>query len=409
MKVEHPAGPTQTSRRIWLLVVLAVAGAGVVGVAAYRAGADPEDLGRRAAEELSLGHPAAAVVFLDRLARLRPPGPEPHLLRAQAVALQGRPDEAIADLKRIADGERLAPLARLRQGQIERDRNRVRYAEEAYRQALRLEPRTIQARRELIYLYGMQLRRAELRAEFLELAKLGPLSYEDVFLMCLSRGVVWAAGEASTTLARYLKADPADRASRLALVETLQRLNRFDEAESLLSVLPPTDPAVMAIRAQSALDRGDVGRTESILAGGPAGHPELERLRGRLALARRDWPAAIRHFRAVLASDPSSRDARRGLGQALSASGDRAAGRPHLDTARAYDQLIALIQRAATAGARDNPALLLELGDACRDARLYPEAHAWYQLANRRDPLDPRVQRALFELDAAEKAEAPHP
>jgi len=173
----------------------------------------------------------------------------------------------------------------------------------------------------------------------------------------------------------------------------------------VLAPLPDSDPAARAARAEAAFGAGDLPRVEALLAEGPADHPGLAQLRARLALARHDWPGAIRHARRLLAADPTLRDGYRSLGQALAASGDLAAARPYLDVARAHDRITTLVQHAATSGATDDPALPRQFGDILRAARLYPDARIWYQVAVTRDPLDTQAQRALYDLDAAEQAD----
>ena len=66
----------------------------------------------------------------------------------------------------------MAAQARMLAGQTELRRDRVRLAEELFHAALALDPRLVQAHRELIYIYGMQLRRRELSREFMALSKL---------------------------------------------------------------------------------------------------------------------------------------------------------------------------------------------------------------------------------------------
>ena len=99
------------------------------------------------------------------------------------------------------------------------------------------------------------------------------------------------------------------------------------------------------------------------------------------------------------------RDALRGLGQALTAAGDREGAAPPLEKARALDHIGALIARAAITGNREKPSLMRELGDACRVAGLAPEARGWYRLVIARDPLDADAQRGLYLLERAEKAQ----
>ncbi len=299
----------------------------------------------------------------------------------------------------------LAPMARLREGQIERSRDRVRVAERHFLHALELNPRLIQAHRELIYIYGMQLRRPALHARFRALSAISALTFDDLFLWGLSRGLTWEAAEAAGTLRKYVEADPGDRNSRLALIDNLQRLDQQNEVARLLAALPEQDPSALAIRARQALNGGDAAGASTLLAKGPPDHPEMARLRGQIAMARRDWQAAAGHFRAALATEPESRDALRGLGQALSALGDRDGAAAPLEAARRLDRVTGLIARAGIAGNRENQALIRDLGDACRDAGLVAEARGWFRLAVTRDPLDAQAQRKLYLLDSQTQAQ----
>jgi tetratricopeptide (TPR) repeat protein len=264
--------------------------------------------------------------------------------------------------------------------------------------ALWLYPQLKPARRELVYIYGMQLRRAELGAQFRALAELGPLSFYDVFVWCLTRGCTWDPVETVKTLGRFVQADPDDRWSRLGLVESLRQLGRFDEAEKALSALSPSDPEARAIRVRLALDRSDVAAAEALLAEGPTDHPGLALLRGRMAFLDHDGPAAVRHLRAAYAGASDDRDVQFYLGQALRLVGDKEAAEPLLLAATKQDVLAALVNRAATESARADPKLPVRLGAACEAARRLPEAMAWYEVAIARDPLDREAQSALFGL-----------
>jgi hypothetical protein len=56
----------------------------------------------------------------------------------------------------------------------------------AFFRALALDRRVNQARRELVYIYGMQLRRHDLDAQFRVLAERGPLTRDKVMTWCLA-------------------------------------------------------------------------------------------------------------------------------------------------------------------------------------------------------------------------------
>ena len=152
-----------------------------------------------------------------------------------------------------------------------------------------------------------------------------------------------------------------------------------------------------------ALDRHQDERAQELLAAGEPNDPILARLRGKLALANHDGPAAARFFRIALAHDPENRDALFGLINALSITGDDAAAAPLRESARKLENLNTLIQQAATPQGRANPRLLHELGTACAALGQMAEARAWYRVAIARDPLDAEAQQALFRLPSQPK------
>jgi tetratricopeptide (TPR) repeat protein len=159
--------------------------------------------------------------------------------------------------------------------------------------------------------------------------------------------------------------------------------------------LDQSDPAAQALRAQVALDQGDRQRAELILAAGPADDPDLAWLRGKLALAQRDAPAAIRQFRIALATHPSHREVLLGLGRALRLAGDQHAAEPYLQAAAHLDRLALLLQDLAVPGSTRDPRRLHELGAVCEELRRYPESRAWYRLALTYDPTASKTREAL--------------
>jgi tetratricopeptide (TPR) repeat protein len=243
---------------------------------------------------------------------------------------------------------------------------------------VRLEPRLAQARRELVYIYGIQLRRAEPDAQFQALSELGPPDIQDVYLGSPTRGCTWDPAEALPRLGQFVQADPDDRWR-----------------------LPMSDPEARTLRVRLALDRGDLAAAEALLSEGPADHTGLALLRGRMAFLRHDGPAAVGHLRAAYAKAPDDRDVQFYLGQALRLAGDHEAAEPLLQLARKQDALAALVARAVSAAERANPTLPRRLGAACEAARRRREAVARYTLAISRDPLDRQAQEALYRLKTA--------
>ncbi len=339
---------------------------------------------------------------LGRLARLRKPSPLDFLLRAQYAMARKRDDQALADLAHVPDDHPMGSQARLLAGQIELRRNRVRFAEEWFQAALELTPGLIQARRELIYIYGMQLRRPELNEQFLALSRLTRLAAENVFHWGLLRNGSWEPGEAIAILTRFISADPADRWSRLALAENYRRMGLRAQAEEVLAVLPPEDQEATAIRADR---RGCAGPGSSRAPAwrGQDRRAVLARLRGRLALARRDAKAALFNWRIAYAADPGARETTLGLLRALELAGESEAAVPLRESVRKLEWLNTLYHRAGTPEARREPGLMRQLGAACAAVDRTAEARAWYNLAIEANALDSESQRALYRLRESDK------
>ena len=86
------------------------------------------------------------------------------LMLARLAMATGRTNEALGALARVSDDHPAAAQARLWEGQLELRRHRARAAESSLRRAIAIDPRLVEARRELVYLYGMQRRCDELSA-----------------------------------------------------------------------------------------------------------------------------------------------------------------------------------------------------------------------------------------------------
>jgi tetratricopeptide (TPR) repeat protein len=403
--MHHRAGRGRTIALVVIAVTaLAAAALGAWRFASPRWPSDPDQLWRQADADADAGRYDRVKPALDHLGRLRDPTPQDWYLRAKLAMVRERPDEALSALAQIGDAAPLGATARLRAGQIELRRDRWRFAEAALLAATRLDPRLVQAHRELIFMYSMQSRRAELDTRFRALSELVSLSFDDVFRWCLVRNTRWEPREITAAMTRCIRADPADRWSRLALADALRRVGRIDDAEAALARLGSSDTDARIVRAEIALDRGDERGAGSLLAEGPADHPGVARLRGRMALARHDGPAALRDLRVAVAADPDDRDTLFGLAAALVLTGEQAAAAPFLAAARAHDHLGALIQRAAAPANRDSLELIRALGAACEAVGHLPESRAWYELALEKDPLDTESRRAIERVKRAVEA-----
>ncbi len=351
-------GPKARGRRAaWFVgLALVLAALGYLAVRTLSEPADADAIWQEAESDFKAGRYERVDSALDRLGRLREPTPLDWFLRAELALYRNNIDQALSGLAHVPDQHYMAAQARLLAGQTELRRNSVRLAEELFLAALALDPRLVPAHRELIYIYGMQLRRRELSREFNALAKLTELTFDNAFHWCLLRNNSWEPGEAVQTLTSYVAADPTDRSSRLALAENYLRMDRLDDAVSIIAGLPGDDPEAIAVRTRIALDREDLNEADRQLALGRGDDPLLSRLRGRLALFRGDVRNAVANFRTAYAADPENRETIFGLMAALELSGDKTAARALRETAGNLDRLSTLIQRAPLPGAGKTPA-----------------------------------------------------
>ena len=185
-----------------------------------------------------------------------PPNSVERLLRAEVAHALDDDDRALDELAAIPDADAGAPLARHRAGQIEIARGRARPAEARFLDAIRLLPDGVKPRRELVYIYNIQRRQAELDATLGELLRRETLDFPYVLHWTKTRNTPWNPRGDLPSLERFVAADPGDRWSRLSLAEALRRLDRLDEARRVLAPLPDSDPDARAARVLLAMDRG---------------------------------------------------------------------------------------------------------------------------------------------------------
>lgn len=367
-------------------------------IARGRLGPTAAELLSRAQADYQAGHYASAEANLARLARIRRPTPMDRMARALVAEARGRVGDALDELDGIPGDDPLAALAELRAGQIEVKRGRLRHAESHLLVALEKDPNLAPARSQLAYIDNVQLRLDEMDEQMDALSKLGSLEFDSLLHWSKTRNVAWNPAPDCQALAKSVANDADDRASRLALADGLRQLGRLDETDLVLAPLPDSDTEARVRRAQLALDRGQEERADRLLANGPEDHSGLAKLRGQLALRRRDPAKAIPHLRSALAAKPDDRTTLNALGLALRLAGDERAARACLVAVRHHDEVTPLIAYAATPKGKIDPKLPARVGAACEAAGRLAEASAWYRLAIARNPLDATAQQAIDRL-----------
>jgi tetratricopeptide (TPR) repeat protein len=394
----------RTRRRQFLawvtLISLALA---IVGVALVwpQTRVNPQSLWEEAENALRSGDLATAEARLVSIGRMREPTDFDWCLKSQIAIAKGRLEDALSALGHIPPDDRLAGQAFLMAGRIERQRNRSRAAEANFRKALACDPGLIEAHKELIYILGMQLRRREVDSEFKALARLTPLTHQELYTWGLTHFNflynVWAQDTAEH-LESFIVSDPSDRYSRLSLATLLVKSPGGEaRLKQVLEPLSRSDPEAAALLIESSFEHGRFDEAIAMLKQTPADHLKLARIRGRVSLMRGDATAAIRYFQDALTEEPYDRVALSELGKALSLKGDRSAQR-YLAQAKHLDDVYDLFNRVRRPDRENQASDLTQFGRACESAGLLSEARGWFLLAIDRDPLDSEAQQALQRL-----------
>ena len=374
----------------------------VVAVTWPRTHIDPQLLWNEAYNALQSGDFATAEAKLASIRRLRAPTSSDWSLAAQIAVNNGRPDDALAALNHIPQDDALAAQGFLLAGRIERQRNRMRASESYFRKALARDPGLIGAHKELIYILGLQLRRREVDAEFKVLARLTPLTHQELYTWGVTHFNflynVWAQDTAEH-LESFILSDPGDRYSRLSLATLLVKSPGAEaRLEQILEPLPRSDPEAAALLIESRFEHGRFDEAIAMLQDTSADHPKLARIRGRVSLMRGDLTAAIRYFKDALTEEPYDRVAVSELGKALMLAGDKSAAESYLTRARSLDTVYTLLSRVRQPDRENQVSDLTQFGAACESAGLLEEARGWYLLAIERDPLNAEAQQALRRL-----------
>lgn len=361
---------------------------------------DPDLLYQEALGQVESGRFQDARSTLSRLKRVRQPTTLDHGLQARIEIADGRVDQALIELAAIPDDHALASWARLRQGQLERGRFRFRIAEGFLRDAIRLDDRLAEPRRELIYILGMQLRRADLHDQFRVLSLSAPLSAREIYVWCLVRDLAWWEGaEQVPILEKAVIADPADDRSRAALAEILNRQSETDRAIRLLNQDTTGSLFVLARKLEILIERDGTESAREILMKRPKNEPVLALIRGRLAMHDGDAFEATRCFEIARKAEPGRRQVIAESGHALTAVNQIERGKAFTEWAGRIDALNNLLLKMEKTVESSGPEKWIELAEACERAGRLHEARAWYGVILRKSPLDEAAQASIYRID----------
>ena len=343
---------------------------------------------------------------MQRLRKSRLPTVLDHGLQARVDIAKGRVDQAIDNLSVIPDDHPLAGWARLRCGQLERSRMRFRKAENWLQETLRIDENSVEARRELVYVYGMQLRRSVLHDQFRKLNRLTTLKAKEIWVWCMVRDLAWWHPEEHIPiLERAIGVDAEDYWSRIALAEVLRRQGHTDQAMLMLEQSPVDRIELLAKRLELLLDQQDLEQVQKSLEKIPLNEPNVATLRGRLAMSNGDTKSALKFFELSEEFESGKREVIANLGQALLQAGDQKKGKIYLQKAGQIDKLNNMLLQLEKTIESSGVETWRTLGSTCESADRLAEARAWQSLIIANNPFDQIAQTAVFRID--EKMKTP--
>ena len=343
---------------------------------------------------------------MQRLRKSRLPTVLDHGLQARVDIAKGRVDQAIDNLSVIPDDHPLAGWARLRCGQLERSRMRFRKAENWLQETLRIDENSVEARRELVYVYGMQLRRSVLHDQFRKLNRLTTLKAKEIWVWCMVRDLAWWHPEEHIPiLERAIGVDAEDYWSRIALAEVLRRQGHTDQAMLMLEQSPVDRIELLAKRLELLLDQQDLEQVQKSLEKIPLNEPNVATLRGRLAMSNGDTKSALKFFELSEEFESGKREVIANLGQALIQAGDQKKGKIYLQKAGQIDKLNNMLLQLEKTIESSGVETWRTLGSTCESADRLAEARAWQSLIIANNPFDQTAQTAVFRID--EKMKTP--
>ncbi len=320
---------------------------------------------------------------------------------------------ALASLSHVPSNSSQGAAARLLEGTVLLKVGRASQAETALGECLKLDSRSIEARRRLVFLFGIELRRTDLRRTLWELHALDAAGPTDLVLLSGSTFIVWNAAEIMGTVEKFVASDAGDVFARVALGRYRMRQSDLAGARQILQEacrFAPDDPEAHVTLAECLIDDNDLAPAAQLLnriQNTWPQDPRVEYCLARIAESDDRTDTAIDHYRRSAAADPDHRESHYRLGQLLLQSNRTSEAEPFLDRARKLAERETLLSTLVSSqdAAKYSPQIA-RLEVELKHDRL---ARAWYTEALRQNPTNEslKTEAAAFESKVIAEFEKP--
>lgn len=372
-----------------------------------------EGLLARAERALDRNETAAALEILDAILEREPRHGMALLYRGQLIRDQGDPKAALADWRRVPDEPaRIGGTARYLEATVLLELHRAREAERLLLRAAALHPTYLQPRERLLELYVAQLRRSDILRQLDQIAKLRPLTLNELVLQATAGERFRPVNEGASLMREFVARDPDDLTSAIALALYRMDADEHVEAADLLRELlgkHADDDRLRGLLAEALLNRRRAEEAHDVLAGRSLTSQSsvwLWRGFGRYWMAIEDWDRAAECFAHVIRLNPDDLGTHYRLGTVLQRAGRKDEARQHLEDARLVDRL----HRQAFRIPRGNQSrtdlvapIVIDVAETLSELRRLEQALEWYRRGVQLNPRDPSAV-AGFERVRAELA-----
>lgn len=302
-------------------------------------------------------------------------------------------------------------------GEAFRGQGRWADAISAFRSALELRPDHVRAHRWLGAVYydtgAMQLAARHLR----RVADLDPNEYRSLRLAGVIHIDYQQYDEAVKDYRQLLSREmpkAVEIEARLKLADALRELRKLDDALQTLESCPEI-PEVWATRAACFESAGDVAKALELARRALDAAPKHRRahlVAGRVRMAKRQWDAAVAHFRTAVEADPTAHKSRFLLGRALVQAGQVSEGQAEIErSVELKEATLELAELHLEAIQRPGDAeLRMRMGRLAESIGRPQTALSWYRAASGLDPDSEKAAEAVRRLQSAASGEsAPGP
>lgn len=314
------------------------------------------------------------------------------LISGESAARLGRFDEALSLLNKIPSSDSLLYVTgKLASARIQcDDLCRPTLAEPILRDALRVDPDSLEAHERMSFILGLTGRSWEAVPHRLVLIQPDQFPLHHLSLLALGS----SAAENPDIIQKFARTSPDDVLVKCALSRLAQRDGRIEEAEKRLEEVIQVAPelfAAQAWRGEFLVNRHaaeEVLKWNERLPRGADEFPDIWYVRGLWAMYQNEPRVAVRCLWECLHRDSNHQTAAYHLGNVLSQLGQEQAAKIYRDHARLLNDLITAAKTVEISG---SPAAGRRAALACDALGLRLEARAWRDVLRRTDP---RFRRA---------------